>query len=45
MALIGWAAACAAGAMSALSFACSAAYPDKPVRWVLGFAPGGAPDA
>jgi tripartite-type tricarboxylate transporter receptor subunit TctC len=45
MRLSRWRARCAASATIALSFACSAAYPDRPVRWVLGFAPGGAPDA
>jgi tripartite-type tricarboxylate transporter receptor subunit TctC len=28
----------------ALNFGCRAAYPDRPIRWILGFAPGGAPD-
>ena len=28
----------------AQSAACAAAYPEKPIRWILGFAPGGAPD-
>jgi len=45
MRLSRWRARCAASATIVLSFACSAAYPGKPVRWVLGFAPGGAPDA
>src|SRR5688500_12429463 len=33
--------------LAALLAAASTAhgYPDRPVRWVLGFAPGGAPDA
>ena len=35
------------GAMAAFSLSgvSSAAYPEKPIRWILGFAPAGAPDA
>ncbi len=37
--------ACAALALTFSSLVLAQEYPNRPVRWVLGFAPGGAPDA
>lgn len=41
----GWAIAIVSMSVFSLSGVSSAAYPEKPIRWILGFAPAGAPDA